>query len=164
MEFEELVERFEPIIKKQIKVLRAYQYNEELYQIGLLAMWDASKNYEEGKGYFPSYLKKYIRGRMLNFLHKERSYYARFSGPRSIEETPAGVTSTWVTISLRTVLPFFSEREKFWLMEYLEFGKGPSQIAKEQNVSINTVKSWRFEAIKKIKLHLPTHLTCDMYV
>lgn len=164
MEFEELVERFEPIIKKQIKVLQAHQYSEELYQIGLLAMWDASRNYVEGKGYFPSYLKKYIRGRMLNFLHKERSYYARISEPTLIEEIAAGVPATWVTISLRPVLPFLSEREKFWLIEYLEFGKGPSQIAKEQNVSVNTVKSWRFEAIKKIKQHLPTHLACDLYV
>ncbi|RXJ02239.1 sigma-70 family RNA polymerase sigma factor [Anaerobacillus alkaliphilus] len=164
MDFEELVEQFEPIIKKQIKVLRAYQYNDELYQIGLLAMWDASRNYQEGKGYFPAYIKKYVRGRMLNFLHKERSYYASLSDSPFMEEIVAGVPSTWVTISLRPVLPFLTEREKFWLMEYLEFGKGPSQIAREQNVSVNTVKSWRLEAIKKCKQHLPTHLARDMYV
>ncbi|QOY38245.2 sigma-70 family RNA polymerase sigma factor [Anaerobacillus isosaccharinicus] len=160
--FEEIVEAFTPLVKKQIRQLHGTKHFDELYQIGLIAIWEASERFSGEKGHFPSYVKKYIRGKMLHFLNKEKKIRERtvmFDEPEIIEQLPAQAATVVMTIPLRPVLSYLSDREKLWLVEHLEHGKGPKQIAKEHNVSVNTVKTWRLEAIKKLKLHLNT--PCD---
>ncbi|QOY37119.1 sigma-70 family RNA polymerase sigma factor [Anaerobacillus isosaccharinicus] len=155
--FEEVVEAFAPLVKKQIRQLHGTKHFDELYQIGLIAIWEASERFSGEKGQFPSYVKKYIRGKMLNFLNKEMKIRERtvmFEEPEAIEQIPAHEATIVMTIPLRPILPYLSDREKLWLVEYLEHGKGPKQIANEQNVSVNTVKAWRVDAIKKLKRHL----------
>lgn len=69
--FEDLVVQYEGLIKAQIKKLNRHKQFDELYQIGLIALWDAQKNFDPAKGYFASYAKMYVKGRLLTFLKKE---------------------------------------------------------------------------------------------
>ena len=150
IEFEELVKRFEPLIKKQIRQIHGTIYYDELYQIGLIAIWEAKNRFNEEKGYFPSFVKKYIRGRMLKFLYKEKRLRDRTTSSEPLQFVPTS-DKEWTTIQLRPLLPHLSDREKFWLIEFLEHGKGIKQIAAEQSVSVDTVATWRKRAIKKLK-------------
>ena len=75
--YEELLASYLPLIKKLCKRLGNQHYYEELYQIALIALWEAKTNYNEEKGYFPSYAKKFIWGRMLSFLRKENKFHEK---------------------------------------------------------------------------------------
>lgn len=41
---------------------------EDLYQEGIIALYDAYNNYDENKGFFPSFAQTYIIGRMMNYI------------------------------------------------------------------------------------------------
>lgn len=154
LSFEELATKFEPLIKKQLRTFHAANHYEELYQIGLIALWEAKRKFNKDKGSFPPYAKKYIRGRMLHFLAREKKHKDTFT-PMSdsfvFEQITAPKTIFYTTIQLQPLLPFLTERERLWLTEFLVHENKLTKIAAKHNVSINTVKSWRKSAIKKLK-------------
>ncbi|MCT8137705.1 hypothetical protein H1D32_08000 [Anaerobacillus sp. CMMVII] len=165
LSFEELVVKFEPLIKKQIKQLNYLHQYDELYQVGLIALWEASIKFNESKGQFPGYAKKYIRGKLLNFLTQERKYQQRFQcclEPEMVESIVATVEPVQVCFPINRMLPFLSKTERIWLIEFYEHGKGLTEIAKQYNVSIDTVKTWRKRAILKLQTNLKTSELLDL--
>ena len=68
MEFEQLATNYSKMIYSMIHSLGIYKNQDEFYQIGLISLWEASQHYDEQKGAFPAYLRKSIRGKLLNTL------------------------------------------------------------------------------------------------
>lgn len=163
--FEQLVEKFEPLIKKQIKQLNQTVHYDELYQIGLIALWEASKNFDETKGYFPSFAQKYVRGKMLHHLKKEQTFQQRFQiylEPESVEKIPAQEFQKQRPFPLERIVPLLSKTERIWFVEYYENDIGPTAIAKQYNVPVDTVKKWRKRAIERIRSNLKTSELLDL--
>src|SRR3954465_2787225 len=73
-DFEQLATQYSKMIHSIIHTLHIYKNQDEFYQIGLLALWDASKNFNEQKASFSTYAYSYIKGRMLSLLRSEKKH------------------------------------------------------------------------------------------
>jgi RNA polymerase sigma factor (sigma-70 family) len=157
LSFEELVETFTPLIKSQIKQLQRPELYDELYQTGLIALWEARTQYNSEKGQFTAFAKTYVRGKLLNHINAEHKYYQRnFTSVEQeiFENIPAPDYKIEVNFPISRVLPLLSKTERIWLSQYYEHNKGPKEIAKQYDVSIDTVKTWRKRAIEKLRINL----------
>lgn len=74
--FEELVAKYDGLIKSEVKKVLRHELYDDLYQIGLIALWDAQNNFDPTKGYFASYAQKFVRGRLMNYLTKKMAIRA----------------------------------------------------------------------------------------
>ncbi len=154
MPFEQIVEMYTPMVKKQLTRLKIYQNHDEFIQVGLIGLWEAYTKFDPTKGEFSTFAFSSVRGRMLSHLSKE-SRFQKFHVNQSDEllEVVAGNTDL-LPFELETIAPYLnglSDREKLWVNEAILHGKKRKEIAQEQNVSINTVKMWRLHALKKMK-------------
>lgn len=151
--FEELVEKHQSMIYFHINHLNIRQHHEEYHQIGLIALWHASITYDGSKGAFSTYLYHCIKGRMLNEMNKQNRRH-------EIEElrdhhddigTEDPIKEIMSEQLIRSYCSILTPMQKKWLIGYCIDKKTPSEIAESENVSPASVKSWRREAIKKIR-------------
>lgn len=155
MSFDEIKEKYEPMIKKQLTALNIYQNYEDFYQVGVIGLWDAYRRFDPNKGSFGSFAMKTVRGNMLMHLTKEARYKERqhlVGGVELFERV--GVTEDRA-LELELFTPYIENltpREKLWVIETFLYDKKPSDIASEQKVSINSVKTWRSSALRKLRL------------
>jgi RNA polymerase sigma factor (sigma-70 family) len=75
--FEQLAEQYKPMIHKIINSLHIYRNQDEFYQNGLIALWEASIRFDPSKGNFTNYAYTYIKGSLLKQLDKEFRYQQR---------------------------------------------------------------------------------------
>ena len=73
MDFERLSAQYSNMIHSIIHSLHIYKDHDDFYQIGLIALWNASENFDEEKGKFSTYAYSFIKGRILTHLKKEKS-------------------------------------------------------------------------------------------
>lgn len=147
-DFSTLLTQFKPMIYHIMKKLHIYKNTDEFYQIGCIAIWEASQKYDQTKGSFTPYLYQYMKGRMMTELTNENKYRQALTIEPTVYNSETELLTIELIHSLRTHL---SPLQMKWLTEYCVYGKTPSEIAAEEHVSISSVKSWRREAIKKIR-------------
>ena len=155
-DYDQLFKAYQPLIKKMMKQLGYQSVNDELYQVGRIALWEAQNNFKENKGYFSSYAKKFIRGRMLFHLKSEAKFYDQhnpYVDDQFLEQFAADPLEEKPYLLIQNILPLLSKRERQWFTEAIIHEKGLKQVATELNVSVNSVKTWRERAIKKIRKH-----------
>jgi DNA-directed RNA polymerase len=152
--FEELVKQYQKMIYYHIKHLNITKNQEEYHQIGLIALWNASKTYDNSKGTFSTYLYKCIRGQLLNEMNKQ----IRRQDHEQLREHHNDVMMDNDPIKemlneqiVRSYSHILSPMQQKWLIGYCIERKTPSEIAESEKVSAASVKSWRREALKKIK-------------
>ena len=154
-EFEKLYEQFEPMIYHMMKKLKIYRDEKEFYQIGCIALWEASLRFNEEKGEFKSYVYSYIIGRMKAVLTKERKRQEKEN--RLMTVSPQEETSEddfkhlLANSNIDSISSLLTSNQSKWLKAYCLKGKTPSQVAKDEGVSISAVKGWRRDAIAKLK-------------
>jgi RNA polymerase sigma factor (sigma-70 family) len=157
--FEEILSQYEPLIKGQLKKLNLYRSHDHFYQIGVCALWEAYRKYEGGKGSFPAFALSTVRGHMLMELRKVRTYDERFVlQDQQVSRDfviPAPIGDLFrgedPLSELEPYLGQLSARELLWVQEAIVFEKKLGEIATEQNVSKNTVATWRKTALKKLR-------------
>ncbi|WP_088104221.1 sigma-70 family RNA polymerase sigma factor [Halalkalibacter urbisdiaboli] len=153
-DFEKVLETFEPLIKGQLKKLHLYQDHEEFYQVGVIALWEAYRHFDDEKGCFEAYAYQTVRGRLLTKLRRERLYSERtiFLDEQSNGQIP-DVDDPCET-SIMLLSPYLTQltpREQLWVYEAVILDKKREDIAKEQGVSVSTVASWRKQALRKLR-------------
>lgn len=151
--FEETVEKFEPMIYQIMHSLRIYKNQDEFYQIGLIALWEASKRFVKGKGAFSSYAYAMIKGRMLTELAKARKRDERNAYPKD-EFWEIQIDQTREPMELATLLSYCDRltlKQKKWVIMTFYFGMNTSEIAAEEKVSTSAVKKWRNGAMEKLR-------------
>ncbi|MFC0270610.1 sigma-70 family RNA polymerase sigma factor [Metabacillus herbersteinensis] len=160
--FEELLQQFEPMIYHMMKRLNIYENHQAFYQVGCIAIWEAMFSYIEDKGQFPAYLYPFMKGRMLSELseHTKRTEDLLDSSD-TIDETI--MVNDFYDIEMKSIVEdltrTLSPLQKKWFIGYCLYGKTPSEIAVEENVTVSAVKSWRREAIKRIRaVHFDYHV------
>jgi RNA polymerase sigma factor (sigma-70 family) len=157
--FEDIARQFEPMIKSTIKKLHVYKNFEEMYQIGFIALWEAYWKYDPQKGYFAGYAQTTVRGRMLTALTESKKYDERHTFP-----DPGSEQYDYFSfiIDESCILPFedegltdyfkgLSRREMTWVNKGLWQGMKTKEIAADEHVSPHTVRSWKKQAIKKMR-------------
>jgi len=74
MNFEDVLEQYEPMISASIRKLNIYRDHEQFRQAGRVALWQAWDRFEEAKGNFTPFAYKSIWGGMIDELRKESRF------------------------------------------------------------------------------------------
>jgi RNA polymerase sigma factor (sigma-70 family) len=146
------------IIKSAIKDLHIYKNLDEYYQEGLIGFWEAYERFDPTKGAsFRTFAYRTIRGKLLTYLKRAKR--------NEDHEAVLSDTVIEITADVQTEAPFESEiisrycigltdAQKKWVYKSFIEDKGPMQIAGEEGVSLETVKSWRRYALQKMKRNI----------
>ena len=150
-DFEQLATQYSKMIHSIIHTLHIYKNQDEFYQIGLLALWDASKNFNEQKGSFSTYAYSYIKGRMLSLLRSEK---------KREDHTLYPSEDYWNQLECETnmmekenLLSYFhhlTDKQEKWVLSYFYLGLSNKEIALRENVSLSAVKNWKKTAMEKV--------------
>lgn len=160
--FEQVLCDFEGLIKNQIKKLRLTRHFDEYYQVGVVALWEAYRNFDPERGSFAAFALHTVRGHMLMMLRKEKRFgdyhvlHDEHQTTAYIDEQTSYHLDSSLFSSLTPYLSHLTEREQLWVVEAIIHDKKLGEIAREHGVSTNTVSSWRKQAIRKLRsVHLP---------
>lgn len=153
--FEELARQFEPMIHNIMNTLHIYKNKDEYYQVGLIGLWNAMKNFDMERGNFSSFAYLNIKGYMLNELGKNHKLEEKTILPKEeYWETAEGGYSQQL-LEYELLLSYcekLTEKEKKWVIAACLNGYSVKEIAERENVSVSTVKQWRSNAKKKLRM------------
>ncbi|KKI93226.1 hypothetical protein WQ54_05130 [Bacillus sp. SA1-12] len=154
--FEELLEQYKPMIYYIIRKLAIYKNEQEFYQIGCIALWEAAQRFNKEKGEFRSYVYSFISGRMKTALSKEWNKWnneCQFGndGYLEVDTGECDYTPLLTSSVFDSIATLLTENQSKWLKAYCLYEKLPADIAKEEGVSVHAVKAWRRDTIAKLK-------------
>lgn len=155
--FNELAKQYEPMIHNIINTLHIYKDREEYYQIGLIGLWDAMKNFDREKGHFSSFAYIYIKGRMLSELGKNHKQEKRMVCPKEEYWDTVEEVYSQQPLEYDLLLAYcnqLTEKEKKWVIASCLYGYSVKEIAERENVSVSAVKQWRSNAKRKLRMQL----------
>lgn len=155
-EFEELCEQFMPMVYGLISKWRLAGDREEFIQIGRIAFYEAWCAYDSSQGAFPAFAKSYVYGRFKQSLERKNRWTSRHipvepsvlseaDWIRTVEDDSTLLLDDWLASTS------LSPREQLWVREGLFEGYKPNEIAGRWRVSRSTVKTWRKNALKKLR-------------
>ncbi|WP_352523801.1 sigma-70 family RNA polymerase sigma factor [Heyndrickxia oleronia] len=151
------MEEYSPMIYQIIHSLHIYKNHDEFYQIGLIALWEASNQYDETKGDFLSYAYATVKGRILTEIAKQTRREERNIYPKEefweIQASPLSRKP----LELADLLFYcggLTPKQQKWVIGTFYYGKSMSEIAKEEMVSESAVKKWKKAAMDKIKIRM----------
>ncbi len=148
--FEEVLSQYTPMIHHIIKSLNIYKDKDRYFHEATIILWETMLTQDHQKGSFTSYAYSSIRGKLLNHLKKEVQWEATHAFVEHIPEQPFEPSLSDIE-GLEKYTQHLTDRQKVWLIEYIGKGKRLEDIAREEGVSISAVKSWRGEALKKLR-------------
>ncbi|ANB57762.1 RNA polymerase sigma factor, sigma-70 family protein [Anoxybacillus sp. B7M1] len=150
--FAKLEKTYRPMIISMIKKLHVTKEWDEYYQIGLIALWEASCQFEKEKGSFSSFVYKKVYWAMVSHLrrqcHRKKRECTLTDGLIHILFDDRTIYKEGI---VEQALKSLTERQKKWLIGYIIEGKSLKAIAEEEGVAVGTVKQWRVEALKKLR-------------
>ncbi|WP_071392954.1 sigma-70 family RNA polymerase sigma factor [Bacillus tuaregi] len=152
LEFEQLASKYSNMIYSIIHTLHIYKNQDDFYQIGLIALWDASKNFKPEKGKFSTYAYSFIKGRILCALKKEKQYDDQCFYPS--EEYWNLLTVETELLEKETLLSHFrhlTDREQKWVLQHFYVGLSNREIARIENRKLATVRSCERRALQKLR-------------
>lgn len=152
--FEQLAIQYEPMIHRIMHSLHIYKNKDEFRQLGLIALWKASKRFDPEKGQFPTYAYSFIKGYLQMELTKttlesERTIYPTEDfWENTVNPFPENhIEKETLLFYCHALTP---NQKKWFLLTSLE-NLSVSEIAEKEKVSISAVKSWRKGAREKLK-------------
>jgi RNA polymerase sigma factor (sigma-70 family) len=158
--FDELVVQYQPMIHKIIQTLHIYKNQNEFYQTGLIALWEASLSFDEKKGSFTNYAYIYMKGKMLSQLTQNNQHPDKLTYPEE---------EFWETIdsqelpqilekeTIQTYCEGLTEKEIKWVVASSIDQLSIKEIAEQEKVSPSAVKQWRAGAKRKLKEKIANH-------
>ncbi|TYS17770.1 sigma-70 family RNA polymerase sigma factor [Rossellomorea vietnamensis] len=157
MNFEEIAVQYEPMIYKVMNTLHVYKNEDEFYQIGLIALWEAATRFNEEKGHFSSYAYSYIRGRFLDEMKRSILNEERHSSPKEVYWEYIEDPNEDVPLEAELLLSYcheLNDNQTKWVVYTCLDGLSIKEIAQVENVSPSAVKKWRSGAKEKIRKDL----------
>ena len=152
-DFDALCLSFSPLIKKTIRYVGLQQDYQEAYQGGLIALWEAWRDFDPQKGFFPPYAKAKITGKLRTLATKTYQHRERFVTFSIGEEPSQEIEPSWEAFSFDFEKCKLSGKEKLWIKEYIQEGFNTEEIASRYHVSTHTVRSWKKGVKRKLKAH-----------
>ncbi|MCM3693225.1 sigma-70 family RNA polymerase sigma factor [Neobacillus niacini] len=153
--FDELVVQYQPMIHKIMHSLHIYKNQQEFYQTGLIALWEAAQSFDERKGNFSNYAYTSIKGKMLSEMTRTNLYMERNIVPQKEEfwdriegqESPLFLEKE----TIQSYCDGLTEREATWVIESYINERSTKEIAERQRVTLSAVKQWKLGALRKLK-------------
>ncbi|MFK9092468.1 sigma-70 family RNA polymerase sigma factor [Bacillus salipaludis] len=152
--FEKLAEQYKPMIFKIIHSLHIYKDQEEYYQLGLIALWEANRNFDARKGKLASYAYMYIKGYLLMELKKCRKSEEKNLYPNEEFWSVMEDHSSFCPLEEETLRSYcigLTPNQTKWVIYMALYDLSSSEIAALEQVSVSAVKGWRAGAREKIK-------------
>jgi RNA polymerase sigma factor (sigma-70 family) len=137
-----------------IHSLHIYKDQQEYFQTGLIALWEASRNFNSDKGVFAAYAYSFIKGRILSEMNSNNKHLNRQTYPKEefwemvndeLSEVP------FSTNNLLTYCEHLTLNQSKWVMYTFHDMMTISEIAEREKVSIGAVKKWRKGAREKLR-------------
>jgi RNA polymerase sigma factor (sigma-70 family) len=172
MTFEEVFKQNERRIYYHMHKLRVRDPEREFYQEGLVAMWNAYEKYEPDRGPMATYFNYIIRNRMIDLIRKKERDREGFqqmtkemmvregngnyckTGGKAYPIPNRGEAPTYDGEFWRKIRSGLSENQWKWVRLFVMEGMSIKDIAEQEHVSQDAVKSWGREARKKLKQQL----------
>lgn len=148
--FEEVLNKYTPMIHHIINSLNIYKDKDRYFHEATIILWETLQTTDHRKGSFTSYAYSSIRGKLLNHLKKEMKWVETHAFVEHFPEQPSEISYCELE-QLEKYTRLLTEKQKIWLIEFIGNGKKLEEIAMQEEVSISAVKSWRGEALKKLK-------------
>lgn len=150
--FINLAKQYEPMIWSIIHSLHIYKNEEEFFQIGLIALWDAYQKYDQAKGKFSSYAYAFVKGKILNELTRESKHGEKCVYPQ--EEFWAIILDErkCEPLAEEMILASFShltENQRKYVVYTAIHQLTVKEIAQLEDVSVAAVKAWKRGAKEK---------------
>jgi RNA polymerase sigma factor (sigma-70 family) len=157
-EFENIAEQYVPLVHHMIKRLNIYKDKDEFIQIGLIALWDASRAFDPAKGQFMSYAFMTIKGRMLSHIQKTNKIHGRETSKEvDLEDTIQDEIMTLEWLVPKAFLDSLTPNQFCWLINHIQHGKTTAEIAKDYHTTTASVKSWKRSTVKKLQAYYRLH-------
>ncbi|WP_042221785.1 sigma-70 family RNA polymerase sigma factor [Oceanobacillus manasiensis] len=154
--FEEIYEQNKRRIHYHIHKLNLHDPHKEYYQEGLIAMWQAYEKYNPDKGPMATYFNYTIRNKLIDMLRKQTNEsmkittYLQQQAPL-LPKTTAPITYNEVPQLLNEIKSILTEKQWKWFYHAVLMEMPLKEIAKQENVNIEAVKSWAKQARKKLR-------------
>ncbi len=167
MTLEEIFEQNEKRIHYHMLKLGINDPHREFYVEGLYAMWMAYKKYDPDKGPLATYFNYTIRNRLIDIIRakaREDNNQQKINKHELCKADngnscgtlklpiidPAGITIEENTF-WQSVKSKLSENQWKWVQFFIIEGMSIQEIAQQEGVSTDAVKSWGREVRKKLK-------------
>src|SRR5690625_3290408 len=167
LSFEEIMKQNERRVHYHIHRLNLQDPQQEFYQEGLVAMWNAYEKYQPDKGTLATYFNYTIRHRLIDLVRKkakEQQHDERFiedeklkidNGNSSRKDKLPLVDFSDITVEDATiwnqVQAVLTPNQWTWVSCFIISEISTKEIAVQENVSVDAVKSWGRQARKKLR-------------
>ncbi|KMJ58290.1 hypothetical protein AB685_10290 [Bacillus sp. LL01] len=148
--FNKVLEQYTPMIHHIIKSLNIYKDKDRYFHEATIALWETASSHDSTKGSFTSYAYSSVRGKLLNHLKKQMKWEATHTFVEHLPEQ-SFESSYFEMEGLEKYTRHLTKKQNIWLIEFIWNGKRVEEIARQEGVSISAVKSWREEALKKLR-------------
>ncbi|AXF55284.1 sigma-70 family RNA polymerase sigma factor [Salicibibacter kimchii] len=156
--FEVIYHDYTPLVHRMIRRLHIHSNHEDFLQAGYSGLWYAYRDYDAEKGPFSSYAFMRVRYEMLTMLRKDSNHQERhvyFSSDSPELERLLNLAPEYLVPSdmdaLSPYLHHLSPREQLWVIEHAAHDQAPRMIAAKDNVTTETDKGWRKNALRKLR-------------
>ncbi len=167
--FEEIVEQNKRRIHYHMHALHIRDPHNEYYQEGLVAMWNAYRTYQPDKGPLSTYFNYVIRNRLIDLIRKNNREqvnmldyieHYKIAETDGLYNTNGQVKYPIVSLPKRTINtePLWNQikntltiKQWTWLESFVVKDMSLQEIAEQEEVTVEAVKSWAREARKKIR-------------
>ncbi|ART75973.1 hypothetical protein B4U37_07990 [Sutcliffiella horikoshii] len=149
--FEEVLNQYTPMIHHIIKTLNIYKEKDRYVHEATIALWEAFCSQNCRKGSFTSYAYSSIRGKLLNHLKKEVRWEDTHMFMEAMPEEGIDFTGDSVDVGLEEYTRHLTDKQRKWVEECIIKGKKLDEVARQEEVTVSAVKSWRAEALKKLR-------------
>ncbi len=143
--FETLYDTKQHLIYGALRYLKIYRNKDDYYQIGVLALWEASLHFDETKGTFDTYAYSMILGRLKTALTKANRYESR---ARSFEPADLSQMSYENTTDLdlqqllfESYTMYLTPKQANVILERFLYNHDVKTVAKKLGISENAVKN-----------------------
>ncbi|OEH92034.1 sigma-70 family RNA polymerase sigma factor [Bacillus solimangrovi] len=151
--FEILLKQYEPLLRTQMKKLNLCKDYDFYYQCGCIALWQAYSRYDPTKGRFSTYAFSTVRGMLLSELRTQIKYEQRFKSSDGIAQHAIHYDEyeALILIDIEQLCEELTDKQATWLKKVVLEKKTVQQIAIEAHTTSKCVRSWREEALKKLR-------------
>lgn len=167
LQFEDIVKQNERRVHYHIHKLSLRDPHQEFFQEGLVAMWNAYEKHEPDKGPLATYFNYTIRNRLIDLIRKkareqqgDEAFFqmekqALDNGNRACKnnlpvpdfsEITVGDASIW-----KQVKDVLTGNQWKWVHCYIILDMPIKDIAAQEGVSVDAVKSWGRQTRKKLR-------------
>lgn len=122
--------------------------DEELYQVGMIALWEAAQKWDGIHSFHP-WAKRVIRHRMIDCMRRRRAREEELNEERESDYQDMEDTRDEIRRCVKEIFPRRS-RERRVVLSLLS-GKSKQQIAKRMGISVQTVRRISKRAYMEIK-------------